>query len=37
MNNDKKFLIILAVCTIICIFVLSLLMYNFVQILIAGL
>lgn len=36
MNNDKKFLIILAICTIICIFILSLLMYNFVQILIAG-
>ena len=35
-NKDIKFLIVLAICTIICIFILSLLMYNFVQILIAG-
>ena len=36
MNNDKNFFIILAVCTIICIIILSLLMYNFIQILVTG-
>lgn len=36
MSKNKKFLISLLVCTVICIIVLAILMYNFVQVLIMG-
>ncbi len=36
MNRNKGFFIMLAICTLICMGVLSVLMYNFVMILING-
>ncbi len=36
MGKDKKFLISLVICTLICIVILFILMYNFIQILITG-
>ena len=36
MDKEKKFLISLVVCTGICIVILAILMYNFIQVLITG-
>lgn len=36
MNKDKNFLIALVVCTVLCVGILSVLMYNFVQVLVNG-
>jgi hypothetical protein len=36
MNKDKRFLITLAICTVICILILIILMYTFVQVLVSG-
>ena len=36
MNRDKNFLVALIACTIICVTILIMLMYNFVQVLVAN-
>jgi hypothetical protein len=36
MNKDKNFLITLIICTSVCVGILVILMYSFVQVLIAG-
>jgi hypothetical protein len=36
MNKDKKFLITLAICTAVCVLILIILMYTFVQVLVSG-
>ncbi len=36
MNKDKRFIFALAICTIICVIILTILMYSFVKVLVTG-